>query len=316
MTLAHLFGEHVVEHGPPDAVVVSGLVDVASFIGHARRSIGNIPVAVYVHESQLLYPLAPNQRSDSAAALSNWQSLVAADAVWFNSAFHQEALEQALPSLLTAQPTPRHDHLIGQVFAKSHVLWPGVEVADLVRSARSERTVPRVLWNQRWDHDKNPHSVFSALASLADEGVEFTLALAGQNQRPDNPDFAWVHDQLGDRIDHHGYLPDDAYGQTLLASDVIASAAGHEFFGIAHVEAMAAGAVPVLPNRLSFPELIEPQWHAAALYPDGQLRNHLRQVLIDLEGTRERLEGLRQSMLRFDAVTSAAAHDMAVDELV
>jgi len=316
VTLAHEFGEHVEQHGTPDAVVVSGLVDVAAFAGHARRWLGDRPVALYVHESQLLYPLAPNQRADPAAALTNWQSLVAADAVWFNSAFHQEALRQALPALLSSQPTPRHNHLIDKVFAKSKVLWPGVETAALIKAPRVERPVPRVLWNQRWDHDKNPPSVFSALAQLADDGVAFTLALAGQNQRPDNADFAWVYEHMKDRIDHHGYVPEGSYADMLLASDVIVSAADHEFFGIAHVEAMAAGAVPVVPDRLSFPELIASQWHETSLYPDGELRTHLRRVLTDLDGTRTRLSGLRESMARFDAAPSAQAHDQAVDDLL
>lgn len=316
VTLAADFGSAVAANGRPDAVVVSGLVDVAGFAGHARRALGDTPLAVYVHESQLLYPLAPNQRADTSAALINWQSLVASDAIWFNSAFHQDALQAALPGLLGSQPTPSHLELIAPVFARSSVLWPGVETEALIGAERTERSAPRVLWNQRWDHDKNPHAVFSALVQMAEEGVAFSVALAGQNQRPDNPDFAWVHEQLGDRIDHHGYLPHGEYQQLLLSSDVVISAADHEFFGIAIVEALAAGAVPVLPTRLSFPELIAPQWHPNALYADGDLRHRLRAVLTDIEGARSRLQGLRASMARFDATVSAHAHDTAVDQLI
>ena len=307
VTLAADFSAVVEADGPPDAVVVSGLVDVAAFAGLARRSLRDTPLAVYVHESQLLYPLAPNQRADTSAALVNWQSLVASDAVWFNSSFHRDALRKALPGLLGSQPAPTHRHLIDSVFARASVLWPGVEAATLISGERAERPLPRVLWNQRWDHDKNPHAVFSALAQLADEGVPFTVALAGQNQRPDNPDFAWVYEQLGDRIDHRGYVPDDAYQQLLLSCDVVVSAADHEFFGIAIVEALAAGAVPVLPARLSFPELVEPQWHKAALYADGELRSALRSVLCDIDATRDKVKGLRESMQRFDAAASAHA---------
>lgn len=316
VTLAADFAKLVADDGAPDAVVVSGLVDVASFAGHARRSLGTTPMAVYVHESQMLYPLAPNQRADTSLALVNWQSLVAADQAWFNSAFHRDSLRGALPQLLNAQPAPGHGHLIDSVFERSSVLWPGVDVAGLIAAERTERAVPRVLWNQRWDHDKNPHAVFSALAQLAEEGVPFTLALAGQNQRPDNPDFAWVHEKLGDRIDHHGYVPDDDYQDMLLNSDVVVSAADHEFFGISIVEAIAAGSVPVLPTRLSFPELIGPQWHHAALYPDGALRTRLRAVLTAMGEARASVEGLRASMARFDAVPSANDHDDAVDQLV
>ena len=266
-------------------------------MGQCRRALGDVPVAVYVHESQLLYPPAPNQRPNTTAALTNWQSLVAADAIWFNSGFHRDAMRAALPDLLAAQPAPSHTHLIDPVFDTSRVLWPGVETNALIAGTRTQRDVPRVLWNQRWDHDKNPHAVFSALARLADEGVPFTLALAGQNQRPDSSDFAFVQERLGDRIDHRGFLPTGEYQQLLLDSDVVISAADHEFFGIALVEAIAAGAVPVLPERLSFPELIEPRWHGAALYPNGELRTGLRRVLRGLPTARSSIDAVSYTHL-------------------
>jgi len=316
VTLAESFASHVGDHGAPDVVVVSGLVDVAGFVGQARRSLGGVPVATYVHESQLLYPLAPNQRTDSSAALINWQSLVASDAVWFNSAFHRDGLHNALPRLLDAQPAPTHSHLIADVFARASVLWPGVETNSLANHTRSSRSVPLVVWNQRWDHDKNPHAVFSALANLADDGVPFRLALAGQNQQRGSRKLGAVLDRLRDRIDHQGFVPNKAYTDLLLQSDVVVSAADHEFFGIAIVEAIAAGALPVLPQRLSFPELIEPRWHELALYPDGELRSRLRHVLVNHAEVRGELAGLRDSMRQFDASLSAAAHDDAVNRLI
>jgi len=42
----------------------------------------------------------------------------------------------------------------------------------------------------------------------------------------------------------------------LQQADVIVSTANHEFFGISVVEAIAAGAFPLVPNRLSYPEII------------------------------------------------------------
>ena len=37
---------------------------------------------------------------------------------------------------------------------------------------------------------------------------------------------------------------------------MIVSTARHEFFGLSVVEAVAAGAYPLLPNRLAYPELL------------------------------------------------------------
>ena len=313
--LASQFDAHVAAHGRPDVVVVSGLVDAAAFAGLARRSLGATPLALYMHENQVLYPLAPNQRPETDLGLANWRSLLAADAVWWNSAFHRDALLDALPELLHRQPERAAPDALERVRAQSAILWPGVDTAELISAPREQRHVPLVLWNQRWDHDKNPHAVFSALAAHARDGVPFELALAGENQGHSGLS-EQLRDDLADRIVHEGWLETDAYRALLTQADVVVSAADHEFFGIALVEAMAAGAVPVLPDRLSFPELVEPQWHDAALYPDGELRQRLGEVLADRDHWQNRLRGLRTSMRRFDTLAAAAAHDEAVDRLI
>ena len=62
-----------------------------------------------------------------------------------------------------------------------------------------------------------------------------------------------------------------------------------EFFGVAAVEAMAAGAVPVFPNSLSYPELIPDKVHADVLYDsEDELDELLRRSLGD-EKMRKRL---------------------------
>lgn len=316
VSLAEQLAAHVAASGQPDAFVVSEMVDVASLMGLARDVVAGRPLAIYMHENQLLYPDAPTQRRDDAAALTNWRSMLAADEIWFNSGFHRDALRTSLPELLDRQPEPGHGHLIDAAFAETAVLWPGVETKQLISTPRSHDGPPLVLWNQRWDHDKNPKAVFSALVRLADEGVQFELALAGENHRVDPQEFIWAQERLGERVVHVGHLDRAGYVDLLARSDVVVSAAAHEFFGIALVEAMAAGAVPVLPDRLSFPELVSPQWHDDALYSDGDLRKCLGTVLADVGHARSRLVGLRESMVRFDWSEVVPVYDDAVDRLI
>ncbi|MDH3754051.1 MAG: DUF3524 domain-containing protein, partial [Acidimicrobiia bacterium] len=184
VTLAEALTTHVDRVGRPDVLVVSDMVDAAALLGLVRRTIGDIPVGAYFHENQLVYPLGPTQKLDEGLALVNWKTMVAADRIWFNSEFHRGVVFDALRDLLGRPVDHRHEHLVAGVAARSFVLPVGVELADLVSAHRGPAgTPPLVLWNQRWDHDKNPEAVFKALAKLAAEGLGFELALAGENSR-------------------------------------------------------------------------------------------------------------------------------------
>ena len=62
-----------------------------------------------------------------------------------------------------------------------------------------------------------------------------------------------------DRIELAGHLPSNDYHAALNRADWVLSTARHEFFGMAVAEALLAGCLPWLPNRLSYPELVPPE---------------------------------------------------------
>jgi glycosyltransferase involved in cell wall biosynthesis len=64
-------------------------------------------------------------------------------------------------------------------------------------------------------------------------------------------------DEFQDHIDHMGYVVSKGeYWQWLAKADWVLSTADHEFFGIAVVEALFAGCLPWLPEKLSYRELL------------------------------------------------------------
>jgi len=315
LTLAEQVVDVVRAHGPPDVLLVSDMTHLPALLGFVRREVGDPAVALYVHENQLTHPVGPRDRPDEGLALANWLSMAVADRVLVNSEAQLADLRAALPVLLGRALDHGHRHRLDDVWARTEVLPVGVELAGIGPDRHPPPDEPVVVWNHRWDHEKRPDRLFSALHRLADEGVAFRLALAGENLRIDPREFDRIRERLGDRVVHVGALDTDAYHALLAASDVTVSTADHETFGIAAVEAMAAGCVPLLPDRLSYPEIVDPRWHDAVLYADGELRDRLRAVLTDLPGARARVDGLAADVRRWDWPVIAPRYDAVLDEL-
>ncbi|MCB0995080.1 MAG: DUF3524 domain-containing protein [Acidimicrobiales bacterium] len=319
VTLAERVIDEVRSHGRPDVLVVSGLVDAASLLGLARRAVADAPVVLYLHENQLRYPRPPGERTDRDPAWANWRSILAADAVWVNSAHHLDVLRTELPALLAEAPDHDHLHLLGPALARMEVHPVGVDLSELRPAPTGEASAARrpvVVWNQRWEHDKNPNAVVRALARCRAAGLEFDAVLAGQPGSGATDLAERARSALGERLVHVGPLERSAYVAALRAADVVVSAALHEYFGVAVVEAMSAGCVPVLPDRCSYPELVPEHLRSIALYGDGQLGAALTRVLSDIDAARRSVEGLSQWVGRFDWSEVAPRDDDALDQLV
>jgi glycosyltransferase involved in cell wall biosynthesis len=113
-----------------------------------------------------------------------------------------------------------------------------------------------------------------------------------------------------------GYIASRAEYLTLLGqADLVVSTADHEFFGISVLEAMAAGAFPLLPNRLSYPELLPPSLRDQCLYTDEtDLTEKTYARLSDLSPAPP---ALRQSVVaRFDWPVVATVYDNFLAQLV
>jgi len=268
VTLAGAIEATVAQRGPFDVLLATSMTNLPALLGHTRRTLGDIPTVLYMHENQLTYPLSPLDREDLIYAMINWTSMAAADQVWFNSQFHHDAWFDALPGFLGRFPDQRHDALIGRVAARATVVPVGVDLEPFDSVPRVRRDRPLVLWNQRWEYDKGPAQFAEAISSLVRDGLEFDVALAGERYGEEPAEFRRLRQLLGERLVHDSHADTDQYRALLRSADVVVSTAQQEFFGIAVTEAIYAGAFPVLPDRLVYPERIPVEHHAACLYID------------------------------------------------
>ncbi|MEE8450661.1 MAG: DUF3524 domain-containing protein [Thermoguttaceae bacterium] len=240
-----------------DALFCCDMLNLAELRGLAHESIRRLPSVVYFHENQLTYPVRHEDQRDLHFALTNWTTALAADEVWFNSAFHRDSFLEALAELLMRMPDHRHIESVAEIRAKSSIQPPPID-RRAPRGPRADGPL-RILWVARWEHDKNPQTLFEALEILAARNVDFRISVIGEQFREIPPVFESAKERFAQHIDRWGYQKSRSeYEAALGEADVVVSTAIHEFFGISVVEAIAAGAYPLLPQRLAYPEILAP----------------------------------------------------------
>lgn len=264
-----------------DVLVCSEMLNLAEFKGLVGPVIASLPTVIYFHENQFDYPARHHDERDLHLAMINFTSALAADEVWFNSEYHRANLLNSCREMLQKMPDYQPMKQLDQIARKSIVQHPSVEALP-ARPARVDGP-PVLAWVARWEHDKNPELFFEALYQLIEEGLNFRLAVLGEQFRETPEIFATARTRLGDRVIQWGYLENRKdYINRLLASDIVVSTADHEFFGLAVVEAMVAGCYPLLPKRLVYPELLEPVRNPDCFLYDGTLAGlteQLRQLI-------------------------------------
>ena len=238
-----------------DLLFCSDMLNLAEFAALAPAEMTCVPKVIYFHENQLTYPVRVEDERDYQFAMTNLTGVLAADAVWFNSQFHLDSFLDALAKFLKSMPDHQPLEAIEKIRAKSSVYPPGI--ADFPARKAREPGPLRILWAARWEHDKNPEDFFEAIKILKAKKVSFRISVIGQSFRDRPAIFEQAHSAFQDHIDLWGYQRSrDDYERALLHADVVVSTANHEFFGISVVEAIAAGAYPLVPNRLSYPEIL------------------------------------------------------------
>ncbi len=297
-----------------DVLFASDFLSLADFVGLLPGPAGRIPKVVYFHENQLTYPCRDESERDYQFAFTNITTCLAADRVWFNSEYHRQEFLKALGPFLRRMPDCRPRGVVEAIDAKSDVLYFGLDLEPFERGDPPPRQdPPLVLWNHRWEYDKNPEDFFRVLFALADEGAAFRVAVAGERFRCYPEIFDEAKQRLGDRVAHFGYLESRAeYARLLRQCDVSVSTAIHEFFGVSVLEAIAAGCYPLLPNRLTYPELLPPEHHERHLFNTvNQLRRKLRDALAHPD--RVRRVDLRAVAKRFSWDALVDQYDRAME---
>jgi len=290
----------------PDLILTTDMLDLTTFLALTRPRTAHVPTAVYFHENQLSYPWSPDdrdirQKRDKHYGLINYATALSADAVFFNSDYHREVFLDELPRLLMHFPDHRDLENVGEIAARSRVLHVGMDFERFDKnkpggngsSRKGKGKTPLILWNHRWEFDKNPEEFFDALYAMAHRGLDFQVAVLGENfsRRPEP--FDQARQKLGERIVHFGFVSDfTKYAEWLFRADLLPVTSNQDFFGMSIVEAVYCGCFPLLPKRLSYPELFPPDQCAYNYYDD------FSDLLLKLAHGLEEIDYIREITLR------------------
>ena len=258
------FAEHIDAGSEWDIIFCSDMLNLSEFLSLCPTSVRDLPRVVYFHENQLTYPVPEGHRRDYHTAFMNFTSALCSTETWFNSNFHRTEFLTGMRTWMKRMPDHPPLEALNTVQDKSRVMYPGIRMGS---TDEAREKVPHLLWIGRHEYDKNISLLRDALQLLPSDRPDFKLSIIG-GQFPDEPSpFQDIHQQFASNILHWGYLESRAdYEQVLSSADYIVSTAIHEFFGIAVMEAAATGAIPILPDRLAYPELFDHAQHPQFFY--------------------------------------------------
>ncbi|MDH3973929.1 MAG: DUF3524 domain-containing protein [Deltaproteobacteria bacterium] len=266
----------------PDLILATDMLDVTTFLSLTRKRTNHVPLALYFHENQLTYPWSPHDRDiihkrDRHYGFINYSSALAANTVLFNSDYHKESFLSELVPFLKHFPDYNELETVEEIRKKSSVLHLGLDLSSLdryrIRKDSGNEKTPLILWNHRWEYDKNPIGFFNALYLLADNGVDFQLAIVGENFRKRPGEFKAAKERLGRRVVQYGYAKSfEEYASWLWKSDIMPVTSNQDFFGGSVIEGIYCNSYPLLPKRLAYPEHIPQKRHSDFFYDDF---NHL-----------------------------------------
>jgi len=128
--------------------------------------------------------------------------------------------------------------------------------------------------------------------------------------------FLTAREKFGERIVQYGCEVSKKYQDWLKQGVIVVSTAIQENFGISIVEAVRYGCYPLLPNNLSYPELIPIEHHDDCLYRSQEkLEEKLSFLLRKPEKFAEKREDLASHMERYSWELVIDKYDEKIEQL-
>ncbi|KAI3381444.1 hypothetical protein SNEBB_000889 [Seison nebaliae] len=235
---------------------------------------------IYFHENQLIFPTNKLQERDIQYSYNQIISCLVADKILFNSHFNRSSFIENISRFINKFPStcrPKNtNEIIKKIEEHSSIFYIPIKIPkemSLLNLGKSEKEF-HIIWAHRWEHDKNPESLYHILelckSKMGDDVRLLRFHVIGKSFSQIPKIFEDMKKHFPDLIDTFGFLEEkNDYYRLLKTSHCVLSTSNHEFFGISMMESVLLGLLPLCPNRLVYPEL----------YPKIALYNTEKQIV-------------------------------------
>ena len=184
ITLARMYNNHIKEHGHPDILLTTDMLNLPVFNSFAN--LDKIPIVTFFHENQLTYPWSTQDRDkeknrDHHYGFINYSTALRSNRIMFNSDFHKKSFIKAVRKFL--KQFPDHNELcnVDKINERSIVPYLGLDLNRFNKyKIQADNQTPIILWNHRWEYDKNPDDFFKCLEEIKSDGIDFQLVVLGE----------------------------------------------------------------------------------------------------------------------------------------
>ncbi len=277
--LAFAFQHREVLAEPTDLLVATSMVDLATLRGFVP-SLARLPTLLYFHENQFAYPTRKPGSNIVNAQLTSVFSALCATKILFNSRYNLGSFFNGAQLLLKKMPDGVPAGLLDGIKPLASVLPVPIEPLSFAVQKRQWTAPLQIVWNHRWEYDKQPQVFFDAMRLLRSSGLNFRLHVMGQSFREIPDCFEVARHEFSGCIDTWGHQSQEVYEETLVQAHVVVSAALHDFQGLSMLEAIQRGCVPVAPDRVAYPDYVP----AALRYQTGNAASEAKNLAQTLMG--------------------------------
>ncbi|MEO2173577.1 MAG: DUF3524 domain-containing protein [bacterium] len=248
-----------------DLVIATSMTDLSALKGMCK-TLANVPSILYFHENQFAYPDEAYFEEASANHLVERQitsiySAISADQLVFNSEFNRQSFVRGVSQFLEKMPDGVPPGIRLSLEEKSQVIAVALRPRDVAETAKP--SLLNIVWNHRWEHDKGVVELSNLVQSLLKTSLDFRFHIIGQSFRQVPEEIVACCEvlQQASKLGQKGFIKDrESYLRLLDDCHIVLSTARHEFQGLAVLEAIQAGCMPVVPDDLAYREFVSPRY--------------------------------------------------------